>query len=112
MTWQEINETPNLNLKRRLVRLIAPFPLIEESEESWELALEYVQQRVIPERFLTDARHIAVASLAKMDYLVSWNFEHLVNVHTRSQVEAINQRRGLKGVQIVSPLELGGGQYV
>ncbi len=29
-----------------------------------------------------------------------------------SQVEAINQRRGLKGVQIVSPLELGGGQYV
>ncbi|MFY8186679.1 MAG: hypothetical protein ACOVLC_01855 [Flavobacterium sp.] len=49
----------------------------EITEEINELALEYIKQKVVGETSIDDCRHIACATINKVDYLVSWNFKLL-----------------------------------
>ena len=62
--------------------------------------------RVVPARYRNDLRHVAVATTARVDALVSWNFRHLVNVKTRRAVHAVNVRLGYPLIEIVSPEEV------
>ena len=55
-----------------------------------------------------DAYHIAVATLNEIDIIVSWNFDHLVNIKTRRRVSGVNILYGYKTIEIISPPELGG----
>ncbi len=59
-----------------------------------------------------DALHIAIATVNGIDILVSWNFVHMVNLNTRTKVNAINLLNDYGEINIVSPYELGGGKYV
>ena len=61
-------------------------------EESRELALRYIEEKVVGETSLADCFHIAIATLNKADLLVSWNFKHIVNV---------NKIRGYNGVILI-----------
>jgi len=58
------------------------------------------------ETYYSDALHLAVASVHGMDYLVSWNFRHIVNVRTRALVSSVNTNNGLRPLEIVAPPEL------
>jgi len=74
--------------------------------ESREFAEEYIKQGAIPLGYLEDALHIAIATLNEMDYLLSWNFRHIVRVKTRRIVNMVNLMRGYPDIQIVSPAEV------
>jgi hypothetical protein len=80
--------------------------LVLEDEDSRSLFVEYQNLGVVPERFRNDLRHVAVATVAAVDALVSWNFRHLVNVRTRRAVHAVNLRFGYPLIEIVSPEEV------
>lgn len=67
---------------------------------------EYPKTRVVPPRYRNDLRHVAVATVARVDALVSWNFRHPVNLRTRRVVHAVNLRLGYSLVEIVSPGEV------
>lgn len=82
------------------------FELVIEDEESQELFFAYEATGVIPARYRNDFRHVAVASAARVDALVSWNFRHLVNIRTRRAVHAVNVRLGYPLIEIVSPEEV------
>lgn len=71
-----------------------------------DLAQQYIDAGVFSERDRNDALHVAAASAAGLDYLVSWNFRHLVRVKTRRMVNLINMQAGYKTVEIVAPSEL------
>lgn len=45
----------------------------EITEEINELALEYIKEKVVGETSIDDCRHIACATINKVDYLVSWS---------------------------------------
>ena len=45
-------------------------------EESNELSTSYINEKVISNRFLADSQHIAIATVAKADVIISWNFKH------------------------------------
>ena len=51
----------------------------------------------------TDAQHIAVATVADVDVLASWNFRHMVNLTRIRQYSEVNRRMGYPGVDIRSP---------
>ncbi len=87
------------------IRLIE-FELVVEDAASRRLFTEYVATRVVPFRFRNDLRHVAVATAAMVDALVSWNFRHLVNVRTRRAIHAVNLRLGQPLIEIVSPEEV------
>jgi predicted nucleic acid-binding protein len=82
------------------------FELVTEDVESRTLFAEYVAARIVPVRHQNDLRHVAVATIARVDALVSWNFRHLVNLRTRRAVHAVNVRLGYPLIEIVSPEEV------
>jgi hypothetical protein len=54
------------------------------------LAGKYIESGVAVEMFCADALHVAIASTHGMEYLVSWNFRHIVNVRTGRLVDSVN----------------------
>jgi predicted nucleic acid-binding protein len=80
--------------------------LIRQSTESEALAEEYIRQGVVSRRMLADAQHIAVATVARVDVLVSWNFRHIVNLDRIHGFNAVNLPGGYPLLEIRSPLEV------
>ena len=80
--------------------------VIPASDEILQLANIYVTTGVIPKRFITDALHIAAATVAGLDYIVSLNFRHIVKHKTIIESEVINAREGFKRIFIHTPAEV------
>jgi len=70
------------------------------------LAAAYMEHKVVPPRYEEDAFHVAIATIHKVDLIVSWNFKHLVNYQRESGFNAVNVLQGYPPVRILSPLEL------
>ena len=85
---------------------MADIERLEVDQEAQMLAREYVDKKVFPERYFSDGLHVAVAVVHRIEYLVSWNFSHLVKVNTRREVNLINALKGYGSVEIVAPPEL------
>ena len=75
-------------------------------EEAADLANAYLDASVVAAGSLSDARHIALASAANVDALVSWNFSHIVNLSRIRQYHAVNVRLGYPMIEIRSPTEI------
>lgn len=77
--------------------------VLARTAESEELARAYLAKKVVPPAFSDDARHVAVCCVARIDYLVSWNFKHLANMRRESGFNAVNTLQGYRPVRIVAP---------
>jgi len=71
-----------------------------------ELARRYVAEGVLPANMLADAQHIAMATVAAVDVLVSWNFKHVVNVTRIHGYQGVNAQLGYPTIEIRSPREV------
>jgi hypothetical protein len=74
--------------------------------KSERLAAAYMERHIITPKFTDDARHVAVCTVTQIEYLVSWNFKHLVNVEREKGFNAVNLLQGYRPIRIVNPLEL------
>jgi hypothetical protein len=74
--------------------------------EARELAEAYISEGVITARMRADAQHIAIATVARVDVLVSWNFKHIVNLHRIHGYNSVNLRRGYPTLEIRAPREV------
>lgn len=107
MVIQEIRKTPDSALRRRLEKLAEEFTLLEvDDEQVAKLAEGYIKAGIIPEKYRTDAIHLAIATVGEVDILVSWNFNHLVKRKTRIEANYINERLGYKTIEMLAPVEL------
>jgi predicted nucleic acid-binding protein len=82
------------------------FQRVELTEEAVKLADAYIQQKVVGKTSLEDCRHIAMATIYKVDVLVSWNFKHIVNLDRIKGYNSVNLRLGYSMIEIRSPKEL------
>jgi len=80
--------------------------LLGITAESERLAAAYMERHILPPRYTDDARHVAVCTVTQLEYLVSWNFRHLVNVEREKGFNAVNLLQGYRPIRIVNPLEL------
>ena len=72
-----------------------------------ELADKYIENKIIPEKKLADALHIAICVIKGIDYLVSWNYKHLANVNKENRIKLLNWELGYRReLRIITPLEL------
>ena len=78
---------------------------IEATEEAVELATAYIDEKVVGQTSFADCLHIAIATINKADYLISWNFKHIVNVERIEGYNSINLKNGYKQLDIRSPRE-------
>lgn len=78
---------------------------LEITEEAVELANEYIAEKVVGQTSYTDCLHIALATIYKADFLISWNFKHIVNIQRIRGYNSINIKNGYKQLEIRSPRE-------
>ena len=76
------------------------------TEEVVNLARKYIVEGVIREGKLVDAEHIAIATINRVDVLVSWNFRHIVNLPKIRGYNSVNLKYGYPLLEIRSPLEV------
>jgi predicted nucleic acid-binding protein len=78
---------------------------IETSDEAIDLATEYISEKVVGQTSYVDCLHIALATINRADFLVSWNFKHIVNIERIRGYNSINIKNGYKQLEIRSPRE-------
>jgi len=82
------------------------FERIELTQEAITLADAYIKERVVGKTSITDCRHIALATINKVDVLASWNFKHVVNLDKIKGYNSVNLRSGYMMIEIRSPKDL------
>ncbi len=70
------------------------------------LVSAYASRKILPAKYEADMRHIALATLAEVDSLVSWNFRHIVRLEKIRQFNAVNVQLGHQALSILSPREV------
>ena len=82
------------------------FERIELTEEAIKLAGTYIAEKVVEKTSLVDCRHIALATINKVDVLVSWNFKHILNLDKIKECNSVNLRLGYHLIEVRSPKNL------
>ena len=108
LTFQELSNCNDLALQDKLVQFANKLSaqILESTEEIEEISQQFVDDGVIPAKYLDDAIHLTLAILNSMDYIVSWNFKHLVKPKTKKAVRAFCIKEGYKETEIVTPEEV------
>jgi len=106
LTEQELEPSPEK--VRQLVRSLpaASVDFIDISAEAIALAAQYIAENVVGKTSYEDCLHIALATIHKADFLVSWNFKHIVNVAKIRGYNAVNLKMGYRILEIRSPRDL------
>jgi predicted nucleic acid-binding protein len=76
------------------------------TDEARELADKYVAENVVGKTSLDDCRHIALATINKVDVLVSWYFRHIVNLTRIKGYNAVNLKNDYQILEIRNPKDL------
>jgi predicted nucleic acid-binding protein len=76
------------------------------TRECLELRERYLEKAIVSRKYVDDALHVAVASVAGCDIIVSWNFKHIVHFEKIVLYNAINKINGYRELFIYSPLEV------
>lgn len=106
LTFDEISKAPK-PVQETLRTLLEYDPeVLEITEVALDLSEEYLNRKILTPKFRDDALHIALASLANVDVLVSWNFRHIVHYDKIRLFNAVNIENGLKSIDIYSPREV------
>jgi hypothetical protein len=96
----------NEDAAARRLAVIADLPSLVIDEETIELAETLFATLDIPEKARDDALHIAVACRREVDYLLSWNFKHIVNASTTRKLREFMGKTDYRLPQICTPEEL------
>jgi predicted nucleic acid-binding protein len=70
------------------------------TEEVDALALRYAAAHFLTEKAFDDLTHVAVATVNRMDFLVSWNLKHIVKVRTMAGINEVNLSEGYRELKI------------
>ena len=102
----EINDIKHISLKEKFRNAVINYKVLEINEENRKLSNRYIENNAIPKKYSEDALHIAIATLNKIDYLLSWNFRHIVKIKTRKIINEVNLSLGYSKLKIITPAEL------
>ena len=85
------------------LNLIKPLEQLEMLDEAAILAEGYISRGIFSRKYIADALHVALASVHKIDYLVTWNFGHLASVRKQARIRLFNTAAGFFVPMIVTP---------
>jgi len=86
--------------------VLFPAEIVSVSKDTLSLVQHYMARSVLSQRFMNDMLHIALATIAEVDILVSWNFRHIVRLDKIRLFNAVNMEQGYKPLTIYSPREV------
>lgn len=80
--------------------------ILPDTAEVFALADAYLEHGIVSPGSRADALHVALASVGRVDVLVSWNFRHVVNFGKIRLFNAVNLEQGYGFIEIRSPQEV------
>ncbi len=104
-TIAELNKGDYPN-KNKILDFSHKLKQLNPVKEIKEIALYYVEKKLMPSDILGDAAHLAYASYYKIDYLLTWNCNHLANANKKHHIKMINAKLDLFTPELITPLEL------
>ena len=106
LTLAELEAAPNA--VQEILNTVPPefIEYIEFSQDASELAETYLKEGVVTAKSRVDAQHIAIATVYRVDMLVSWNFKHIVNLERIRGYNSVNLRLGYPLLEIRTPVEV------
>ena len=106
LTVQELAAAPEAVRKQLSSVPEGHIEVLQLDAEARDLAEAYIAAGVLTAKMLADAQHIAIATVARVDVLVSWNFKHIVNLRRIHGYNSVNLRRGYPMLEIRTPREV------
>ena len=82
------------------------YEVISVNQEIRALAEGYIESGALGAKMRSDARHIAAATVARVDVLASWNFRHIVNSRRIRLYNEVNRRMRYPETDVLSPKQL------
>ncbi len=104
-TLAELNDGAYPN-KSQVLASVSGLPILSHTPRIQEIVQVYIDNYVMPRKLQGDARHLAYASLYQMDFLLTWNCNHLANGNKLRHIRIINTRLELPVPQLVIPSQL------
>ena len=104
-TLDEINEG-NYPKKHEILKFISTIPVLAPDNRIIDIAQIYLDNYLMPCVLKGDALHLAYAPYYKIDFLLTWNCNHLANANKRKHIRVINTRLNLPTPEIITPLDL------
>ena len=92
--------------KAKILRTASEIQVLPPDERITDVAQVYTDNYLMQLALKGDALHLAYASFYKMDFLMTWNCNHLANANKRQHIRIVNARLNLFTPEIVTPLEL------
>jgi hypothetical protein len=105
-TTDELDRAPDR--VQALVNSLPPGSVeyIEQTQEIENLCMAYIHSGVVGPSSRSDAAHIAAASVARVDLIVSWNFKHIVHFEKIRGYHGVNLLMGYLAIPIFAPPEV------
>jgi predicted nucleic acid-binding protein len=105
---ETVAETSRGDHPRRveIVEFVSHLELLPYDEHLEQIVRAYIENHLMPQSSTGDGLHLAYASLYKVDFLLTWNCNHLANANKKQHIRVINTRLGLFTPEIITPLEL------
>lgn len=96
------------NQKAAQIRIqsVEEFAYLEITSGVLKLAKIYFDALDLPDKSRLDSLHLALTVQHGIEYLVSWNFIHIVGARLRKIIDEINYRLGIKSPTLCTPEEL------
>lgn len=104
-TITELNQGDYPN-KIKIIECISEIQVLLSDSYVVDIAQIYLDNYLMPQILKGDALHLAYASYYKMDFLLTWNCNHLANGNKKQHIRIINTRLNLFVPEIITPLEL------
>lgn len=101
----EAREGDSIPVQKRL-EVLADLTVLDMPIEAVLLVQNLIDAGAVPQHSLPDAEHIAIATVNNVEYLVSWNYKHIVNETKRNLINEICQNAGFEPTILCTPTEL------
>ena len=107
----EVTESEILKARKEIRDFYTSLPkssieFVEITEDSVILADNYIKENVVGKSSRDDCLHIGIATVNRVDILVSWNFKHIVNIYRIRGYNSVNIKLGYPALEIRSPKEI------
>lgn len=104
-TINELSKGNYLN-KEKILEFSLKLKMLPFSEDIVRISQIYIENCLMPSDLEGDAMHLAYASYYKIDFLLTWNCNHLANANKKNHIRFLNTKLGLFIPYIITPLEL------
>lgn len=99
-------EAGNYPNKKKVLDFVKKWRMLDYNLIIQDIVEAYLQNHLMPKEYGGDALHLAYASFYKMDFLLTWNCNHLANANKKEHIRVINNKLGLFTPEITTPLAL------